>query len=371
MRKLIKLSKWTAYVVAGLFLLVALGLPLTRIILRYSTEIETPNGISSLEEITLGGVKQWIFIRGTDQENPVLLFLHGGPGMPIAGMASARQLDAGLIEHFTVVHWDQRGSGKSYDRDLPMSAMTVERIVEDCGELIDHLRNRFHTEKLFLVAHSWGTVFGIRAAHRYPERIHAYVGVAQIIDNAEREELTYAYVMEEAQRTGDTEMQNALIAIGPPPFDSPDELYAKDGYIPQNGMVHDDAGALRLAALLFSFLTSPEYSLQEGIQTLRMTGMEFTIDALWDEWDSTSVAEELRTTEVPIYLFEGRYDWTNPTVIVENFYESLDNIEGINLIIFENSAHFPMIEESERYQDLLINIVLEEALNRAYQGSDR
>jgi pimeloyl-ACP methyl ester carboxylesterase len=358
------MGKWVGYVFAGLIVLVYIGLFVFKLSLRNATRIDSPNGISSLEEITLGGVKQWIFIRGTDQNNPVLVFLHGGPGMPILGMASARDLDAELIDHFTVVHWDQRGTGKSYDSDLPVSAVTVERIVEDCNELIDYLRDRFNQEKVFLVAHSWGTVFGIKTAYRYPEKIHAYVGVAQLIDNAEREELTYHYVLAEAQRSGDGKIQNALETIGPPPFDSLDELYIKDGYSPRSGLIKNDASAARLGGLMFSFLTSPEYSLLEGTNTIRMVGMDFTIEALWDEWETINVAEEIQAIDVPVYFFAGRYDWTHPTITVEHFYENLETKDGVHLIIFENSAHFPMIEEEEKYRDLLINIVLQDSLNK-------
>jgi pimeloyl-ACP methyl ester carboxylesterase len=228
MKRFLRVGKWTSIALVALIVLLYAALLATRMSIKNSTRIESPNGISSLEEVTLGGVKQWIFIRGMDQNNPVLVFLHGGPGMPIYGMASSRWEDAELIEHFTVVHWDQRGTGKSYDPGLPM---TVDRIVEDCSELIDYLRERFGKEKVFLVAHSWGTVFGVKVAHRYPGKIYAYVGVAQLINNAEREQMTYDYVVAEAQRSGDVAMQRALEEIGPPPFDSLDELYEKDGYI--------------------------------------------------------------------------------------------------------------------------------------------
>ena len=132
MKRLLQIVKWVASILVGLLLIVFIGLQVYRTYLRNSTKIETPNGISSLEEITLGGVKQWIFIRGTDQKNPVLIFLHGGPGEPVLGMSSSRHLDAELIKHFTVVHWDQRGAGKSFHGDIPINSMTSDRWVEDC-----------------------------------------------------------------------------------------------------------------------------------------------------------------------------------------------------------------------------------------------
>jgi pimeloyl-ACP methyl ester carboxylesterase len=163
MKKFFSIVKWAGVILVGLFLLLFIGLLSYRLYLKWTTRIETVNGVSSLEEVSLGNQKQWIFIRGTDKNNPVLIFLHGGPGEPMLGMSSSRKLDAELIKHFTVVHWDQRGSGKSYNDDIPIHLMTLDRWVEDCNELIDYLRNKFNTQKVFLVAHSSGTVLGMRA----------------------------------------------------------------------------------------------------------------------------------------------------------------------------------------------------------------
>ena len=131
MKRFLKIIKWVAYILIGLLLLAPISILMYRMILRNSTKIETPNGISSLEEITLGDLKQWIFIRGADKENPILIFLHGGPGAPMGGMSSSRKFDAELIKHFTLVHWDQRGAGKSYNNDIPVDSMTYERLIED------------------------------------------------------------------------------------------------------------------------------------------------------------------------------------------------------------------------------------------------
>jgi pimeloyl-ACP methyl ester carboxylesterase len=329
--------------------------------LKNSTKIETPNGISSLEKITLGGLKQWIFIRGTDQKNPVLLFLHGGPGAPAMGMSSSRNLDAELIKHFTVVHWDQRGAGKSYNSDIPVNSMTFDRLVEDCNELIDYLRNRFNTQKVFLVGHSAGSIIGIKTAHKYPEKIHAYVGVGQIINDYERQKISYNFIVEEAEKSGDVKIQNTIKAIGPPPHDIPEKLNEKEGYIFRYGGVVRDNGVKQMGALMLSFLTSPEYSLLEGFKTFNMKGREFTMNAMLEEINNVNLAKEIQSIKVPIYFFEGKYDMATSRVPVEDFYDSLDAEKGKKLIIFENSAHFPMIEEKEKYQDLLVNVVLKES----------
>ena len=183
--------------VAGFFLFLLIGLFLYKSYLRYSTRIKTSKGISSLEEITLGDLKQWIFIRGINQTNPILLFLHGGPGAPLFGMSSSRKFDAELIKHFTVVHWDQRGAGKSFSNNIPVDSMTLDRFVGDCNELIDYLRNRFHTKKIFIVAHSGGTVIGLKIAHRYPGKIHSYVGVAQVVNEHEQQKTAYDFLIKD------------------------------------------------------------------------------------------------------------------------------------------------------------------------------
>ncbi len=129
MERFLNISKWAGYFLIALLFLAFISLLVYRVYLKNSTEIETPNGISSLEEIRLGALKQWIFIKGMDQNNPILLFLHGGPGEPMGGIPSSRIHDTGLIGHFTMVHWDQRGAGKSYSDDIPIHSMGQNQLV--------------------------------------------------------------------------------------------------------------------------------------------------------------------------------------------------------------------------------------------------
>jgi pimeloyl-ACP methyl ester carboxylesterase len=359
----LKILKWGVAISAGLFLLLFACLIVYRVYLERTTRIVTSNGISSLEEITLGNVKQWIFIRGTDQKNPVLIFLHGGPGAPILGISSSRISDAELINHFTVVHWDQRGAGKSYSRDIPVNSMTFDRLVEDCNELIDYVRDKLNAEKVFIVGHSGGSIIGIKTAHRYPEKIHAYVGVGQIIDDLEQQKISYNFIVDEAEKSGNVKIQNAIKAIGPPPFDSLEKFSKKDEYVSRFGGIYHGKGIMQMWALGLSFITSPEYSLSEGIDTLTMKGFKFTMNAMFEEYKSINLTEEIHTIRVPIYFFEGKYDMAIPLVPVEKFYDSLDAENGKYFIIFENSGHFPMVEEREKYQELLIDLVLKESQN--------
>ncbi|MHA1957509.1 MAG: alpha/beta fold hydrolase [Candidatus Thorarchaeota archaeon] len=346
---------------AGFLLFVFLGILLFRHYLKYTTKIETPNGISSLEEITLGNQKQWIFIRGRDQNNPVLIFLHGGPGEPALGMSSSRKLDAELIKHFTVVHWDQRGAGKSFNTKIPVNSMTLDRLVEDCKELIDHLLNRFDKDRVFIVAHSSGTLIGIKTAYKYPEKIHAYVGVAQIINDYEQQRISYEFVVEKAERSGNVKHQIAIEEVGLPPYETPKKEYEKANLIVRYGGMMLDSSFRKMIGLILPYLTSPEYSLSEGIRTIMGRGRNFTTNALWKEIINVNFTKEIDSIKVPIYFLEGKYDMITPTVLVEDFYNHINAEEGKKLVIFENSGHWPMIEEKEKYLDTLVNVVLKES----------
>jgi len=137
-----------------------------------------PNSIASLEQVSLGDLKQFILIRGRNRTHPLLLFLHGGPGMP--AMYLAHRFQKRLEDHFVVVHWDRRGAGKSYNKDIPLETMNVEQMIADTCELIRYLKRCFDQEKIYLVGHSWGTYLGMLVVHRHPELFYAYVGIGQL-----------------------------------------------------------------------------------------------------------------------------------------------------------------------------------------------
>ncbi len=278
------------------------------------------------------------------------------------GISSSRKYDAELVKHFTVVHWDQRGAGKSFYSDIPEDSMNLDRLVEDCNELIDYLRSRFHTRRVFIVAHSGGTLIGIKTAHRYPEKIHAYVGVAQVVNEYEQQKVSYNFLLNEAEKSGDSKRQAAVNAIGPPPYGSSKKYLEMAGLVSRYGGFVHSKSMKDIMILALNFLTSPEYKLSEGIRTFRSKGFDFTINAMWEELKNVNISEEIQSVKVPVYFFEGKYDVTTPTVVAESFYENLVAEKGKKLFIFQNSGHMPMMEEKKRYEELLIDVVLKEGL---------
>ena len=178
-----------------------------------------PGSVAEVAYRRLGGFDQWVMIRGDSVANPVLILLHGGPGWSETGFF--RHFNAPLEKSFTVVYCDQRGAGKSFDRSIPRSSMTVEQFICDLDELIDAICQRLDKSKVAIFGHSWGSVLGVLYAARFPEKVAAYVGCGHIGDWATAEASSYEFALAEAQRVGNRRAVRKLRAIGPPPYPAP------------------------------------------------------------------------------------------------------------------------------------------------------
>src|SRR5262249_48027477 len=187
--------------------------------LRYADAILDPEGIEWSGFVDVRGTRQWLLVRGRRRSNEVVLFLHGGPGSPLTGLAGPRYQGA-LEERFVVVHWDQRGAGKSY-RAGRFGPLTLESYVEDALAVTDELRNAFGKEKIFLVGHSHGGLLGAHLAARAPERYHALLAVAPLVDASRQEELSAAYVRDFYGRRGDVHTVARIDRLGRPPYSDP------------------------------------------------------------------------------------------------------------------------------------------------------
>ena len=162
--------------------------------------ITSPSGIDSLEAVQIGGIQQWIEVRGQNVNNPILVFIHGGPGIAFMPMGSSFQDP--WEKYFTVVQWDQRGAGKTYetnDKELLRRTMNVARMEHDAADVVNYLRNRFHREKIFIVGHSWGSMLGLWLAHEHPEWTYAFVGTGQAVSMQENEVAGYRIVLQTAR----------------------------------------------------------------------------------------------------------------------------------------------------------------------------
>jgi len=318
--------------------------------IRTSTAITSENGIESLERIELNGSVQWIYIRGQDRANPVLLFLHGGPGL--TEMWGARTFGLNVEKHFTVVHWDQRGAGKSAREDYELTTLTVETYVDDTLALVKHLRDRFEQKRIYLVGHSWGTVPGVMAIRAHPEFFHAYVGVSQMVNLLEMETIGLRYARERAEADGNTKAIAALKELQPPYLE---ENMADIGI--QRRWLAYYGGAMRNISLiegLHTLLTSPEYSLSDIVGLLNMGT---TAKHIWPQLADLDFFEQAQELKVPVYFFTGRYDYQTPFEITERYFDLLEAPHK-ELIWFDNSAHVIVFSDPDYYQKMMIEKVL-------------
>lgn len=316
--------------------------------------VNTPHGIATLEEVSLGGVGQWILIRGRDVNNPMLLFVHGGPGTP--EMLFNHAYGAGLEDHFVVVHWDQRGAGKSMHAGIPAASMTVDQFVSDSHELTLLLKERFGRDKIYLLGHSWGSLLGVLTVSRHPGDYYAYVGVGQVVDMRRNEEISYRFVLDRAREQGDQRAIRRLEKIGPPPYDGIGELVVQRRYLQSSGgAVYDPE---KFKEIMAAGMHAPEYTALDLVKFAY--GGFFSTSNMWDEITGCDLIEQAPRIEVPVYFFEGRHDYNTPWELVEEYYRKLDAPRGKSLIWFGNSAHSPNLEEPELFARMMAERVLAE-----------
>ena len=313
--------------------------------------IVTSKGVQESFIATLGGARQYVSVRGADRANPILLYVHGGPAsveLPISWSFQRPWED-----YFTVVEWDQRAAGKSFLLNDPQAmapTLTPDRYRDDGIELIDLLCQRYGKHKIFLLGHSWGSAVGLAIAVKRPELLYAYVGMGQLIDFQENERASYATVLDQAQRDGNSQAVKELLAIAPYP--EPRELdLTKTGVERKWSIYYGGLAAGRRDGDFYLHLgrLSPEYGMAD--RKAWDDSSDFTMKTMWPKLAALSF-ENVRTLAVPVFLFLGRHDTTTPPQIAAAWLGRL-KAPSKSVVWFEDSAHLPMIEEPGRMLEAL------------------
>lgn len=312
-----------------------------------------PSSIASLETVEIGGMSQWVLIRGSNTANPVLLWLHGGPGA--AQMPVAHYFNGALENDFVVVHWDQRGAGKSNPPDFDERTMTFEQFISDAHEMTQYLKARFHQDKIYLVGHSWGSQLGLKLAQAYPQDYFAYIGVSQVIDAQLACQIGYTWLSEQVSQASNHKDLQRLQKLGPPPYSDHKKFvrYVQmiDAY---GGGV--DVGIGELAGVT---LRSPEYRISDILAYLR--GANRGSGPMWDdpEYQSFNALKDIPQLLIPVYFFTGKRDYNTPLEVTELYFGQLDAPAGKTLVIFEDSAHTPFLKEPEKFNRELRRVKVE------------
>ncbi|HEY0747296.1 MAG TPA: alpha/beta fold hydrolase [Steroidobacteraceae bacterium] len=317
-------------------------------VVRGLRRIVTPDGIEIAKTVSIGGIEQFITIRGNDRRNPVLLVLHGGPGYVETPLNwwYAR----GWEEYFTVVQWDQRGAGKTYlinNPDEMAPTMTRERMTGDTEEMVEWVRKELGVRKIFIWGHSWGSYLGLQIALRHPQWLFAYIGTGQITNSPESERRAWAYALEAAKH-GDvanavTELQAvAPYAVPGKPIELKDAMIVHKwgdyfgGVMAYRTSQEDESHAGRL---------SPDYSDAEAPHIY--DGNEFSERFLLAGVFNLDLSHQTNF-KCPIILLLGRHDRTVNSELAREWLERV-NAPQKHLVWFEHSAHEPESEEPGKF----------------------
>ncbi len=306
--------------------------------------VVTDTGVERLETVRIGGIDQWVSIRGHDRRNPVLLMLHGGPGW--VSMPMSWYFQRGWEEYFTVVQWDQRGAGKTYRDNDPAQVgptMTLERMVADTEEMAAWLRREFGKDRIFVLGHSWGSYLGLQLAKTRPDWLHAYIGVGQLTDAPESERRGWAFAFEQAARDGNTEAMAELRSVAP--YAEGTQAVALADLMVQRrwlnhygGMVHNRTGGQAEAAAI---ALSPEYT-DADLATV-WTANRFSMDRLLAEVLTLDLTR-IDRLEVPLLLLLGRHDHNVSSAVAAEWFDRV-RAPSKRLVWFEHSAHEVLNEE--------------------------
>lgn len=313
------------------------------------------SGLDEYFPLDINGHQQWLRIRGERQDAPVLLYLHGGPGG--SQIPSYRHYQLDWERDFTIVHWEQRGTGKSYSRRLDLSTMTVAQLVDDALEVLRYLTDRFNRQDIVLLGHSWGSFLGLHVLQAQPKNVSAYVGVGQVSNQVESERRMYRFALDKALA------ENNQAAV--------DQLSRLEGY-PEARSGPAAVASVRQWARHFGFLGSgpsdtgrtylrlmdtPEYGLIDIYRFLK--GTLVSSDTLGKVMLTDTAAQPTalaRQFDVPIFLISGRRDHFTPTDLADAFLDSV-SAPVKQHIIFEDSGHYPNEDEPERFISTLKELV--------------
>ena len=314
--------------------------------------------ISEKIRIDINGVPQGMFIKSRDRHNPVLLFVHGGPGMPEYWLT--QRYPTRLEDLFTVVWWEQRGAGLSYSPDISPETMTAEQFISDTLAVTHYLRQRFHKNKIYLMAHSWGSYIAIQAVAKEPELYHAYLGIGQISYQIKSEQLAYKYALEQYEKEGNMRMVHRLQSAAPTMTVPLPAAYIsiRDEYMHDIGI-----GTTRLMKSVITGIFLPswqfrEYTLKEKINLWRGKFLARSRKSkLWEKMQVTDLTRQVKELKIPVYFFHGIYDYTCAYPLARDYFDMLQApLKGF--YTFKDSAHSPMFEEPEKMKQILRDDVL-------------
>ena len=308
--------------------------------------------IAELSTVDAGGKDLGLMLRGASVENPVLLFLAGGPGGSELG--AMRNHLPKLEESFVVATWDQRGTGTSYPALDPTATLTLESSIADTVAVTNYLRARFNQDKIYLLGQSWGSLLGVLAAQRAPELYRAFIGTGQMVSPVATDRIFYEDTLAWAAKNGDTALVGRLREIKAPPYDRMLDYETALSY-EHEVYPYDSAGNSEGPGGFSENFIVPEYTLVDQIHLLG--AFMDTFAALYPQLQDIDFRRTATTLEVPVYFVQGTHEADGRAEPFREWYGVL-NAPGKDVTELATSGHRPLFEQPDEFVSYMTNTVL-------------
>lgn len=298
---------------------------------------------------SINDINQWLYVSSNTRQKS-LLFLHGGPGWSDAPWAKV--ICENLWSHFNTIHWDQRGANRSFLDPGSPEEISIDQIIRDGIEVLDALKRDFRIERPILVGHSWGALLGVLIAERAPDLIEAYVGIGQLVSNAASEPLSLEFCKKQAKKLKREDLLAELEAMSTEFYRNLDKLFRQREILFElGGEFHKPVTQKEMQSWAES--SSPEY---RSTWEKMCTTQRYCMEGLWPEVIQMDLFERVKSLEVPITLLHSRYDYCTASSVAEKWFNELSPKTKKEWVWFENSAHWPQIEENEKFSRILVNL---------------
>lgn len=342
-----------------IFLAILISLPASVPAVRGADGEPVEGGIAELAKVQLGGHDQWIEIRAANPENPVLLWLAGGPGQ--SDLAITRTYFDNMAQDFVFVDWDQRGTGKSYPALDPTENLTLEQAVSDTIALTEYLCERFDEPKIYLAGVSWGTTLGVLAVQQRPDLYHAYIGTGQMVSQRETDLRIYRDMLAYAEATGDDGMRDKLTEFGEPPYE---DAFAY-GYVMQNyeklEPEFDPPAAYeeKWKGLGISGERGSEYRFVEKVNVLR--GLLDMFWTMYPQLQEIDFRHDVPSLDVPVYVIQGEGELAARNDLALEWFNALQ-APSKWIVTLPDSGHSVAYEQFEEFHRILVDVVVPETM---------
>lgn len=302
-----------------------------------------PQTLDTLQMWNVYGVREAVLVRSRDMERPILLFLHGGPGMSFIPFSA--KFDEGLLNDFTVIHWDQPGTGKSYSPNMSPTTLTAERVIDDGLAVVREVARRAPDRPIILVGHSWGTVVALGMAHKHPELFARVVLVGTVADMEAADKLRWEHLQAHLPPARKAELD----ALGPPPWAKVAQQLAANRLLADTGAV---MGAVDPQFYEKARQNNPYY--QDTDWQSMNSGSQLSLHALLPPLQSYRAIDRYKRIDVPVTFIHGAKDMATPLVLARAFYDRLEAPKGKNWVDVPNAAHFVMWEAPATFRQALL-----------------